>query len=98
MQSIVFDVAHDEAFVRLGALAPGQQWSSFDVSRDEAIESHATLFVTSIWNYHSVKDEKGKRIPTDLAICEDLHDGTLWYKFSKPSAGAQRKTWVYGAF
>lgn len=89
-----FDTAHNEAFRQLGALEPGQQWSAFDVPREAARSGKATRFVTTIWNYHSNKDAKGRRIPTELAIAQDTETGTLWYRVPKPPAGAARKTWV----
>lgn len=89
-----FDTSHNEAFRLLGALEPGQQWSAFDVSRDAARAGNATRFVTTIWNYHSTLDPKGRRTPTEIAIAKDIKTGTLWYRVSKPPVGAKRKTWV----
>lgn len=90
----IFDTPHNEAFRSLGALAPGQQWSAFDVRRSQAREGQAKRFVTSIWNFHSTLDEKGHRTPTELAIAKDQTDGTFWYCFSKPTVGTTRKTWI----
>jgi 5-methylcytosine-specific restriction endonuclease McrA len=90
----IFDTPHDEAFRALGALKPRLQWSAFDVPRREARDGKATRFVTTIWNFHSALNERGRRIPTELAIVQDQTDGTFWYRFSKPPVGATRKTWV----
>ncbi|CAE6946422.1 hypothetical protein R69608_05547 [Paraburkholderia nemoris] len=89
----IFNVAHEEAFRQLGALPPGQHWSAFDVRREQASKK-ATRFVTTIWNYHSTRDERGHRTPTVLAICQDLNDATFWYLVPKPPKGTARKTWV----
>ena len=90
----VFDTPHNEAFRTLGALEPGQQWSAFDVPRDDARKGKASVFVSTIWNFHSTLDEKGHRTPTERAIAQDITDGSYWYRVSKPPAGATRKTWV----
>ncbi len=92
-QSVRFDVLHNDAFLALGALAPVQQWSAFDVPRAEARAGKASIFVTTIWNIHSTRDEHGSRVPTDLAIAQDIVDGTLWYHITRPGEG-DRKTWV----
>lgn len=89
-----FDSSHNEAFRKLGAIEPGQHWSSFDVSRAQARKGNATLFVTTIWNFHSTMDEKRRRTPTELAIVRDQSDGTLWYRMGKPKANTTRKTAV----
>lgn len=89
-----FDTQHNDAFAAMGALLPGQHWSAFDVSRDRAVRGEATLLVTSIWNYHSVVDQKGIRKPTVLAICRDVNSGEYWYRVSRPQIGTHRKTWV----
>ncbi|MFN0199807.1 MAG: HNH endonuclease [Planctomycetaceae bacterium] len=89
-----FDTPHDEAFRRLGVLKPGQQWSAFDVPREQARKGKAKRFVTTLWNIHSRKDAKGRRTPTVLAISKDQIDGTFWYRFSKPEKGTKRKTWI----
>jgi hypothetical protein len=93
-QTAVFDTPHNDAFRSLGALAPGQQWSAFDVPRGEARTGKASVFVTTIWNFHSTLDERGHRTPTELAIAQDVNDGSLWYRIAKPPVGATRKTWV----
>lgn len=93
-QTQLFNATHNEAFLSLGALEPGQQWSAFDVSRDKARKGEASLFVTTIWNYHSTLDAQGRRTPTELAIARDVSDGSLWYRVAKPPVGATRKTWV----
>lgn len=87
-----FDVGHNEAFHALGALEPGQQWSAFDVPRDQARAGKASRFVTTIWNFHSSLDESGRRTRTERAICQDTADGTLWYRVGKPPPRATRKT------
>ncbi|MBE7418296.1 MAG: HNH endonuclease [Ideonella sp.] len=89
-----FNVGHNEAFRALGALEPGQQWSAFDVPRDQARAGKASRFVTTIWNFHSSLDERGRRTPTEKAICKDTVDGTLWYRVAKPPPRATRKTWT----
>ncbi len=89
-----FNVSHNEAFRTLGALEPGQQWSAFDVSRDQARAGKASRFVTTIWNFHSSLDEIGRRTPTERAICRDTTDGALWYRVAKPPPRATRKTWI----
>jgi hypothetical protein len=93
-EQTVFDVSHNEAFRRLGSLEPGQQWSAFDVPREQARDGKATQFVTTIWNFHSNRDEKGRRTATEHAIAKDQVDGTYWYRVRKPYAGTTRKTWV----
>jgi len=90
----LFTTPHNAAFRALGALEPGQHWSAFDVPRDAARAGDAKHFVTTIWNYHSSLDSKGRRTPPELAIAKDVHDGTLWYRITKPPVGATRKTWV----
>ena len=90
----IFDTPHNEAFRALGALEPVQQWSTFDVPRKQAREGKAKRFVTTIWNFHSILNEKGHRTPTGLAIAKDQTDGTFWYRFSKPETGTTRKTWI----
>lgn len=52
----------------------------------------AKHFVTTVWNYHSVKEDGG-RIPTEIAICRDRHDASLWYMVQRPGTGA-RKTHI----
>ncbi len=79
-----FNSSHNDAFRELGALEPGQHWSSFDVSRAQARKGMASLFVTTIWNFHSTKDAEGRRTPTELAIVKDQTGGTLWYRMGKP--------------
>lgn len=76
-QENLFNASHNEAFRSLGALKPGQQWSAFDVPRDAARKGKASLFVTTIWNYHSALDAKGRRTPSELAIAQDVNDGSL---------------------
>lgn len=93
-QAATFDTPHNEAFRTLGALEPGQQWSAFDVPRDDARKGKASVFVSTIWNFHSTLDKKGHRTPTERAIAQDITDGSYWYRVSKPPAGATRKTWV----
>jgi hypothetical protein len=89
-----FNVGHNEAFRALGALKPNQHWSAFDVSRDQARAGKANRFVATIWNFHSSIDERGRRAPTERAICKDTTDGTLWYRVAKPPPCATRKTWI----
>lgn len=89
-----FESSHTEAFRKLGAIQPGQHWSSFDVPRSHARKGNASLFVTTIWNYHSTMDETGRRTPTKLAIVEDSTDQTLWYVVRKPKPNTTRKTAV----
>jgi len=87
----IFFTPHSKAFHRLGAIEPGQHWSAFDVPREEVQEGKAKLFVTTIWNRHSSKDEEGHRIPKELAtIAKDQIDGTLWYRVSKPQQDIHR--------
>lgn len=89
---MTFDVKHNEAFAALGAIAPGQQWSSFDTVRPDARAGKARLFVTTVWNYHS-EFVNGKRVPTEVAICRDGETGRLWYMVSRPDKSG-RKTHV----
>lgn len=93
MTDAKFDTPHDAAFEALGARAPGQQWSSFDVLRPDARKSKAKLFVTTLWNYHSEYDARGRRVPTELAICRDESDGSFWFQVPRPNLDA-RKTHV----
>lgn len=93
-KATTFDVSHNEAFRALGALKPGQHWSAFDVPRDLARKGEAKLFVTTIWNFHSRKDDSGRRVPSELGIVKDQNDGTLWYRMERPTLGTTRKTWV----
>jgi hypothetical protein len=88
----MLDLPHNEAFIALGVRAPVQQWSAFDVTREEARQGRAKHFVTTVWNYHSVKED-GKRIPTEIAICRDRKYASLWYMVPRPGTGA-RKTHV----
>ena len=87
-----FDTPHNGAFLRLGALEPWQQWSAFDVPRDQARAGRAKRFVTTIWNFHWVGDG-GRRTLTERAILMDETDETLWYRIPRPPAGAKRQ-WV----
>jgi hypothetical protein len=94
IDALHFNVSHNEAFRKLGARAPVQQWSAFDVSRDEARSGKAKLFVTTIWNFHSSLDERGRRTPTERAICKDITDGTFWYRVAKPPPRATLRPWI----
>lgn len=89
-----FDTQHDEAFTRLNALPPGQHWSSFDVSMNQARKEQASVLVTSIWNFHSNMDGKGRRIATELAICRDEASSTFWYRIDRPQIGTTSTNWV----
>jgi 5-methylcytosine-specific restriction endonuclease McrA len=89
----LFIVGHDAAFVHLGARAPRQQWSSFDVSLADASTGSAALFVTSVWNRHSKKDELGRTVLGDLAVCRDVNSGSLWYRFDRPPCDTSRENW-----
>lgn len=89
-----FDIPHDDAFRKLNALAPGQHWSSFDVSMDEARAGQAAILVTSIWNFHSFLDVTGRRIPTVFAICQDEATGRYWYRVDRPPTGATNRNWI----
>jgi len=89
-----FDSTHNEAFRKLAAVEPGRHWSSFDVSRAQARKGNASLFVTTIWNFHSTMDEKDGRTLTELAIARDQTDGTFWYRIGKPKANTPIKTAV----
>jgi hypothetical protein len=91
---MAFTTGHVEAIMALGGQNPSQHWAAFDVSMAQAREGHATRLVTTIWNYHSVKDKQGKRVPTVVAICKDVSDGGLWYSVSKPTPGTTRTTWM----
>lgn len=52
----------------------------------------ATLFVTTIWNNHSDKDQKGQRTPTKkLAIVKNPTNGTFWYRVKKPKANTKKE-------
>ncbi len=74
-----FDVAHNDAFAKLGAKVPGPHWSAFDVSMDQARAGNATRLVTTIWNFHAWEPAF-----TEGAINEDVTDGTLWYRTKQP--------------
>ncbi|WP_454845311.1 protein NO VEIN domain-containing protein [Ralstonia thomasii] len=89
-----FDISHNEAFRSLGAKAAGQHWSAFDVPKPEARKGNATRFVTTIWNYHSKRDERKRRVPAEIAICKDRVDGSYWYRVEKPILGTQRTNWI----
>ncbi|CAE6837054.1 HNH endonuclease [Paraburkholderia aspalathi] len=89
-----FTTGHVEAIMALGGRNPSQHWAAFDVSMAKARKGQATRLVTTIWNYHSVKDEQGKRVPTLVAICKDVSNGSLWYCMSRPAPGTTRTTWV----
>lgn len=91
---VPFDTPHDKAFSALKALPPGMHWSSFDVSMDQARNQQANILVTSIWNFHSYVDERERRIPTVLAICQDEMSGTYWYRVERPPVGTSSKNWV----
>lgn len=90
---MLFDIGHNDAFRSLGALVPGQHWSSFDVPRADAKRGKASLFVTTIWNWHSVKDPNGQRLPTELAIVRGP-DGSYWYRMTRARKGESRGTHV----
>lgn len=94
MPPAIFDTAHNMAFRSLGALEPMQQWSAFDVPRELARQGQATRFVTTIWNYHRSKDARGAHTASQLAICRDERDGSLWYRVQKPYPGSSRLTAV----
>ncbi|CAB3780297.1 HNH endonuclease [Paraburkholderia fynbosensis] len=83
-----FSIGHDEAFVRLGALRPGQHWSMFDVPFNLARDGKAKHLVTTIWNHGSETDSNGRRISNGIAILEDSANRTLWYKVPKVKEGA----------
>jgi hypothetical protein len=89
-----FDTRHDEAFSKLGALRPGRHWSAFDVPRSLARNGQATRFVTTIWNYHSEAEKRGRRTAEKPAISKDEDSGTFWYQVGKPTLGERRTTWV----
>jgi len=89
-----FATSHNLAFQALGAKNPGQHWSAFDVPRDQARKGKAERFVTTIWNVHSVRDENGRRVPSEIAIVRDIKSGTYWYRMNRPTEGTTRKTWV----
>jgi 5-methylcytosine-specific restriction protein B len=86
--STQFLTGTDEAFRELGAREPGQHWSSFDVSRDEAVNGQAKLFVMTIWNVFGSQDATGNWIPSENAIVRDMQDGTYWYPVSMPDKEA----------
>ena len=84
---INFDTPTNRAFMRLGALPPGQHWSQFDVPRKEVAKGKASVLVTTIWNFHwSLKGSK--RTATKPAISRDGNDGSLWYRMGRPDDGA----------
>lgn len=85
----IFTTPHNAAFRALDALEPGQHWSAFDVSLDYARAGKAKHFVTTIWNYHNLRDATGVRIPTEPAIAADIHDGSLWCRMAKPPVGTK---------
>lgn len=89
-----FATPHDQAFRDLGARAPGQQWSAFDVPLERAKAGDAKLLVTTIWNFHHYVDEKGNRIPNENGIAKDVRDETLWYRIDLPVPGRATKTRV----
>ena len=74
-----FDVAHNDAFAKLGALRPGTHWSAFDVPMKQARLGQATRLVTTIWNFHNWEPAF-----TEGAINEDITDGALWYRIKMP--------------
>lgn len=52
---------------------------------EQARQGQATRLVTTIWNFHSSVDERGRRALTEKAICEDVnYHGTFWYRVAKP--------------
>ena len=67
-QMTSFSTSHDQAFLHLGARAPGQQWSAFDVTKELAEAGEAKLLVTTIWNFHHYVDVNGKRVPNENGI------------------------------
>lgn len=89
-----FLTSHNQAFHVLGAKAPGQQWSGFDVSTPQARKGEAKLLVTTIWNFHHRVDEKGHRIPNENGIAKDVNEGTYWYRIDAPPPSGARKTHV----
>ena len=76
--SVSFKMGVNHAFKKLGALAPVQEWSAFDVPLDKArLGGVAKLLVTTIWNYHNKSDEEG-------AVCLNTTDETFWYRVDNP--------------
>jgi len=86
--STQFQIGTNEAFRNLGALPPGQHWSSFDVSRQEARNGQAKRFVITIWNIFCEADENGRWIANEYSIHRDKNDGTYWYPVSRPGPDA----------
>lgn len=91
---MAFTTGHVHAIMALGGQNPSQHWAAFDVSMTQARKGQATRLITTIWNYHSVKNEQDKRVPTVVAICKDVSSGGLWYCMSRPTPGTTRTTWV----
>ncbi len=80
---------HNSAFKKLGALAPGQHWSSFDVSMADARRGKANILVTTIWNKHKKADGS-----PELSIFADNNEPRVyWYECTEPSKSTRRHTW-----
>lgn len=89
-----FSTSHDQAFLALGAKAPGQQWSAFDVSTERARAGEAKFLITTVWNFHHYLDAEGHRVPNENGIAKDINDGTLWYRIDAAEPGVASKTHV----
>jgi 5-methylcytosine-specific restriction protein B len=83
-----FQIGTNEAFRELGALEPGQHWSSFDVPRNQARNGGAKRFVMTIWNIFCDTDENGRWIPSEYSIHRDKNDDTYWYPVLRPGPDA----------
>lgn len=94
MSAATFKTPHNEAFRALGARAPSQHWSAFDVTGAEARAGRGHTLVTTIWNVHSVQDSEGQWHPSHDAICRDKNDGTFWYSMGPRPARAALPTRV----
>jgi len=88
----IFDTTHNLAFEQLGARAPGQHWSSFDVSVPEAERGKASLLVTTIWNKHRLGVDGSITDKTKRAILKDRL-GRYWYEVAQPHLADKRLTW-----
>ncbi|WP_114815415.1 hypothetical protein [Paraburkholderia kururiensis] len=91
---MAFTTGHVHAIMALGGQNPSQHWATFDVSMAQAHKGQATRFITTIWNYHSVKNEQNKRVPTVVAICKDVSSGSFWCCMSRPTPSTTRTIWV----
>lgn len=81
MNSPTFAIRSNAAYEALGAHAPGQGWSAFDVLKSDAEMGRASRFVMTVWNSH-------KEGPS---IHKDIVSGAYWYRVNRTKEGSDPK-------